>query len=158
MELGVELNPTAIVLGMVFAVPAFLNGREATRYWRASSTRPPRPALLGWYAPDVRRALERTAILHAAVLGSIAIMMLAGAFLPAGTGGQHAPFTLATGIATACFFVAMLAMFAAIALTVTVVWFNSPSFVVPPHRRTDTGVRALRRQARGDKADGRITP
>jgi hypothetical protein len=157
MELAVELNPIALVLAVAFAIPAFFRGREATRYWRTPSMRPPQPPMLGRFAPDVRRALERTATLYAVVMGSIAAMLLAGAFLPAGTGGSQAPFTLATGIATACFLVALIGMFAAVGLTVTVVWFNWPSFVVPPHRRTDIGVRALRRHAQGDRPDGSNT-
>lgn len=149
-----ELNPIALVLALAFAVSAFFNGREATRYWRMPFRRPPQPPLLGWFGTDIRRALERTAGLHAAVMGSIAGMLLAGGFLPAGTGGPQAPFTLATGIAAACFLAALLCMFAAIGLTMSVVWFNRPSFVVPPHRRADLGVRALRRQAREERPYG----
>lgn len=141
------MNPIALALAGVFGIIAFIRSRQAYRYWRSPSVQPPRLPLLGNFGADIRAALERTTALYAAVFCSLSSTMLAGAFLPKGN-HRHESFTIVSGVATFVGGVSILAMLASMLLTVIVVWFNVPKIVVPPHRRSDVGVRAQRRSAR----------
>jgi hypothetical protein len=113
-----------MVTGSVFFV------RAAWLHWTDSDRAPNLRTPLYPTNPSVLRGYERGVVAFAGWLMSMTIGGIAGAATAAGGSG---PAVEAVGT----FFI--LGSFPLLLLHTTITWFNWPKFLVPPHRRSETG-------------------
>lgn len=102
-----------------------------------------------FHTPEGRAGLDRASLMEGVGLAFMAVGLVAGALAGPRLGAEPDYVVVV---------VAMTGVFVSFCLVVSIMFFNQPKFLVPPHLRAEPGILAFRRRERHNRRAGNSPP